>query len=158
MGACCADARDRLDEGRGAAFRLLCGFGLGFLAGFAAAFADRGRCYGVIAAPHVEGDRGEGLPAGSLDQPHITDAGEPHAVLLRGEGRLHRRPTPGDQAVVALEPRRQFGVMLVGPGSSTGAIVSSVKSFGEDFSLSSSRSCTGRRCQAARPTQSANVE
>lgn len=53
MGACCADARDGLDEGRGAAFRLFCGFGLGFLAGFAAAFADCGRSYGVIAAQRL---------------------------------------------------------------------------------------------------------
>src|SRR3954454_10886344 len=44
------------------------------------------------------------------------------------------------------------------PGSSTGAVVSSANSLGEAFSLTSSRSCTGRRWNAARPTQSAKVE
>ena len=44
------------------------------------------------------------------------------------------------------------------PGSSTGAVVSSAKSLAELLSIAKSRSCTGLKRKAARPTQSAKVE
>lgn len=53
MGACCADARDGLDEGRGGSISLVLWVWLGFLAGFAAAFSHCGRSYGVIAAQRL---------------------------------------------------------------------------------------------------------
>ena len=79
-----------------------------------------------------------------------------------GRGRRRRRrradrsrPRAGRRAH---RPRAGRSWCARGPGSSTGAVVSSANSLPERFSVSSSRSCTGRSRKAARPTQSASVE
>lgn len=69
-------------------------------------------------------------------------------------GRVGTVPQP----VVAGTGPQLAVLVLPWPGSSAGAVVSSVKSLAEAFSLSCSRACTGRRCQAVRSTRSAKVE
>jgi hypothetical protein len=86
------------------------------------------------------GDRPLGLAVGCID---IDDA-----------RRIGATPWPvvsgiGQSCPVLVRPR---------PGSSTGIVVSSANSFDRCLSLTSRRSCSGRRCQAACPTQSASVE
>src|SRR5690606_34042846 len=70
-------------------------------------------------APEVEGNGSQGDLGCCLGQAAIADQRQLHALLEGGEGRLHPGPPPGDQLVVALEPRAEFGVMPVGPARQT---------------------------------------
>ena len=64
-------------------------------------------------AAHVEGDRSHHHLGVGLDEADIADHAQLHAAFEGGEGGLDRSPAPGDQPVVALQSRRQLGMMLV---------------------------------------------
>jgi hypothetical protein len=69
-----------------------------------------------------------------------------------------RRIGPAPRAIIACVGPELADLGTPAAGIDTGAVVSSANSLVEVFKVASRRSCTGRSKQAARPTQSANVE
>ena len=107
---------------------------------------------------------GERAIAGvAVDLKNALEAGK---MRDRLRGRAVGRVDIGDRRRVGSAPGPivpRIGPELAGlgppaPGSSTGAVVSSANSFVEDLRCARMRSCTGRKWNAARPTQSASVE